>query len=49
MVNREYKNSLFVDLFSDAKRGLSIYNALMGTDYTNPEELEIVTLAVLCG
>lgn len=44
MVNREYKSSLFVDLFSDAKRGLSIYNALMGTDYTNPEELKIVTL-----
>ena len=44
MLNREYKSSLFADLFSDAKRGLSIFNALMGTDYSNPDELEIATL-----
>lgn len=44
MVNREYKSSLFVEIFSDEKRGLSIFNALMGTNYSNPEELEIVTL-----
>jgi hypothetical protein len=44
MLNREYKSSLFADLFSDAKRGLSIFNALMGTDYSDPTELEIATL-----
>ena len=44
MLNREYKSSLFADLFSDAKRGLSIFNALMGTEYSDPAELEIATL-----
>ena len=44
MLNREYKSSLFADLFSDAKRGLSIFNALMGTEYSDPGELEIATL-----
>ncbi|MCR4867969.1 MAG: hypothetical protein K5889_00640 [Lachnospiraceae bacterium] len=44
MLYREYKSSLFADLFSDAKRGLSIFNALMGTAYSDPAELEIATL-----
>ena len=44
MINREYKNDLFVEIFSDAKNGLSIYNALLGTNYTDPSEIKIVTL-----
>ena len=44
MVNKKYKNDLFVDLFSQAENGLAIYNALLGKHYTDPSELEIVTL-----
>ena len=42
--NREYKDTLFRMIFSDEKNLLSLYNAMNGTDYQNPEELEIVTL-----
>ena len=41
---RNYKDSVFRMLFSEKKRLLSLYNALNGTDYTDPEELEINTL-----
>lgn len=44
MVNSKYKNDLFVEIFSQAENGLAIYNALLGTHYENPSELEIVTL-----
>ena len=44
MINREYKSSLFVDLFSKEETGLSIYNALLNTNFSNPKELKIVTL-----
>lgn len=41
---RNYKDSVFRMLFSEKKPLLSLYNALNGTDYTDPEELEINTL-----
>ena len=44
MLNRAYKSSLFIDVFSKAENGLSIYNALLGTNYTDTSDLEIVTL-----
>ena len=44
MVNRNYKDTIFRMLFSDRKNLLSLYNAINGTFYENPEELEIVTL-----
>ena len=44
MVNRNYKDTIFRMLFSDRKNLLSLYNAINGTSYMNPEELEIVTL-----
>ena len=44
MVNRNYKDTIFRMLFSDRKNLLSLYNAINGTAYENPEELEIVTL-----
>ena len=44
MVNRNYKDTIFRMLFSDRKNLLSLYNAINGTSYLNPEELEIVTL-----
>ena len=43
-VDREYKNNVFCDLFSEKSNALSLYNALNHTDYQNAEELEIVTL-----
>ena len=44
MVNRNYKDTIFRMLFSDRKNLLSLYNAINGTSYMNPEDLEIVTL-----
>ena len=41
---RNVKDSLFCSLFSEKKRALSLYNAINGTAYDNPEELEVVTL-----
>ncbi len=43
-VNRNYKDTVFRMLFKDRERLLGLYNAVSGRNYTNPEELEIVTL-----
>ena len=42
--NRNYKDTVFRMLFSDRKNLLSLYNAVSGSHYDNPEMLEIVTL-----
>lgn len=42
--NREYKDTVFRMLFSDKKELLSLYNALNGTNYESPEDVEITTL-----
>ena len=42
--NRKYKDTIFRMLFSDRENLLSLYNAVNGTAYENPEDLEIVTL-----
>ena len=42
--NRKYKDTVFRMLFSDSKNLLSLYNAINGTAYENPDDLEIVTL-----
>ena len=44
LANRKYKDTVFRMLFSDRKNLLSLYNAINGSRYTDPEELEIVTL-----
>ena len=44
-VNYRYKDTVFRLLFSDKARLLSLYNALNKTNYTNPDELEVVTLS----
>lgn len=44
MVRRDYKDTMFRMLFSEKEELLSLYNAVRGSDYTNVEELEIVTL-----
>ena len=42
--NRNYKDTVFRMLFSDKKNLLSLYNAVNGRSYEDPEELEFVTL-----
>ena len=42
--NREYKSSLFSCIFSQKEYALQLYNALNGSDYDNPEDVEITTL-----
>ena len=42
--NRNYKDTVFRMLFSDKKNLLSLYNAVNSRDYTNPDDLEIVSL-----
>lgn len=41
---RTYKSRLFEMIFSEKKELLELYNAVNGTDYTDPELLEINTL-----
>ena len=43
-VQRNYKDTLFRMIFSDKEALLSLYNAISGKDYKDPDELEIVTL-----
>ena len=42
--HRNYKDTVFRMLFSDRKNLLSLYNAVSGSHYDDPEKLEIVTL-----
>ena len=43
-VNRNYKDTVFRMLFKDKENLLSLYNAVNGTHYSDPNELEINTL-----
>ncbi len=43
-VNTKYKDSIFRMLFTEKEELLSLYNAVNGTAYTDPEELEVNTL-----
>lgn len=43
-VVRNYRDSVFRMLFKEKKELLSLFNAINGTDYDNPDELEINTL-----
>lgn len=42
--NRKYKDTVFRMLFSDKVNLLSLYNAVNDSNYTDPHQLEIVTL-----
>ena len=44
VANRKYKDTIFRSLFSDKRNLLSLYNALNGKSYDDPDKLEIVTL-----
>lgn len=43
-LNRKHKDRLFRYLFKEKKYLLDLYNALHDSDYTDPEELEVVTM-----
>ena len=43
-VNREHKSTVFTMLYDNRANLLSLYNALNGSCYKNPDDLEIVTL-----
>ena len=43
-VNDTYKARVFEMIFSDKKELLTLYNAVSGTNYTDPNQLEINTL-----
>ena len=42
--NRQYKSSLFCMAFDSKEDLLSLYNAVNGTDYKNPDDLQVNTL-----
>ena len=42
--NRAHKDTVFRMLFREKKELLSLYNAMNGSAYTDPDELRIVTL-----
>ena len=42
--NRIFKSSVFTMPYSDPKEALQLYNAVNGTEYKDPELLEINTL-----
>ena len=42
--NSRYRDSVFRSYFNDSTRLLSLCNAILGTQYTNPDELNINTL-----
>ena len=44
MANKEYKSDVFSILLQDKKRAMEIYNAINGTDYDDPELVEMTTL-----
>ena len=41
---RDYRDTIFRMIFSDKRELLALYNAVNGTDYDNPDDLEITTL-----
>ena len=43
-VQRNYKDGLFLSIFRDNQALLSLYNAIRGSNYTNPDDLTVNTL-----
>lgn len=48
IANRQYKNTIFQMLFHQKKELLSLYNALNNSEYSNENDLQIVTLKMPC-
>ena len=47
IANRKYKDTIFRWIFSQIENLLSLYNAVTGKHYQNPEELEIGKCQIL--
>ena len=43
-VRRSYKDSLFRMIFKEKRELLSLYNAINGTSYQDPDELIVTTI-----
>ena len=43
-INRQYKDRLFKLVFKEKEDLLKLYNAINGTDYNNPDDIEVNTL-----
>ena len=43
-VNRNYKDGLFLMIFRKKQALLSLYNAVRGSNYTNPDDLTVTTI-----
>ena len=43
-VNRNYKDGLFLMIFRNKQALLSLYNAVRGSNYTNPDDLTVTTI-----
>lgn len=43
-VQRNYKNGLFLMIFGNKPALLRLYNAVRGSDYTNPDDLTVTTI-----
>ena len=43
-IQRTYKNGLFLMIFGNKQALLSLYNAVRGSNYTNPDDLIINTI-----
>ena len=43
-INAKYKDSVFRMTFEEKKYQLELYNALNGSDYDDPEAVEVTTL-----
>ena len=43
-VNRNYKDGLFLMIFRNKQSLLSLYNAVRGSNYTNPDDLTVTTI-----
>ena len=43
-VQRNYKDGLFLKIFGNKQALLSLYNAVRGSNYTNPDDLTVTTI-----
>lgn len=43
-LRRDYKDRLFCYIFRDKNDLLDLYNAIQGTNYTNPDDFQVVTM-----
>ena len=45
--NREYKSDVFSMLMENKENALQVYNALNGSAYDDPEQVEVISLHII--